>query len=794
MIEHAKIDLFYKSALSRTIRLLVCALLLLLCVAEFSSQQFPKYPLFFLSVFVMTEIFYHFHIARIVPRKKVADNSEDAKLSCTKQALELFLSSSSSFSLLRTLLRERRMGYFLSRLRIQKSQIRDFAATKEELLITAKELALRTGGVYITRLDFLCAYLLLSEKETKLLFTEEIKSEELILFLKLSRPTYDAAEYPGDHSIHFDGEGFGEALVTGWTPLTKQFTVDWTTQALWKKRYLFGREKEYKETIDAVTKKQGANALLVGEPGVGRSTLLVALVQDSFKGILPDGLNHKRVLELMTSSLLAGASDQGELSARLSAIIQEVSHAGDVILYIPEFQHVLGSSEMHLDISGTILPYLRDGRLPIVGTMSPGNYKMYLEKNPLAEEFTIINLQPPEKDVLLGMLLQRSMQIESEYHCIVTLKAIEEAVKHAHLYLPDQALPGSGVRLLSDAASQIAVKKGRGAVVEGGDVTALVEQKTNVPVGMPLAAEKDLLLHLEEHLHTRVIDQVAAISAIAEAMRRVRSGVVVSERPISFLFLGPTGVGKTETAKALADIYFHGEAHIIRLDMSEYADTDGIKRLLGAAPGQGDERGELTDKVHDTPYALVLLDEFEKANPRILDLFLQVLEDGRLTDNKGRTVSFDNTIIIATSNAASEYIREQIASGKKVDKVFHQDLLEHLQSQHLFKPELLNRFDEVITFTPLGPVEIAQITTLLLDEIIKRMQEQDITLSFSDDVVKKIGAEGYDPQFGARPLRRYIQTTVEDTIARLKLEDKLARGASARFVLEGSGTIGVVVS
>lgn len=794
MIEYAKLDLLYKSALVRTIRLLAFALLCLLLFSDFRIGSFPKFPLFFLGLFVMSEIFYHFHIARIIPVKKVAENKDDAKLSCTKRALELYLKSPTTSYMMHTLFRDISMRYFLARLGIQKDGIKDFSVKKEEVLMTAKEIALRTGAVYITRLDLLCAYLLLTENSTKLLFGKEIKPEELVTLVKLCRKIFEDNEYPHDHSIHFDGEGFGEGLVTGWTPLTKQFTIDWTAEALYKKRYLMGRDKEYRETIEALTKKKENNVLLIGEPGVGKDSLLVALVHDSFKGILPEGLNHKRILELMTSNLLAGANDQGELSARLTAIIDEVSHAGEVILYIPEFQHVLGSADLHLDISGSILPYLRDGRLPIIGTLSPGNYKIYLEKNPLAQEFTLITIEPPERDVLLGMLIDKAVQIEQEYGCIISFKAIEAAVKHAHVYLPDEALPGSGVKLLSDAVNMAVDKKGKGTLVEAADISLAVEQKTHIPVGVPKAEEKDLLLHLEDRLHGRVIDQVAAITAIAEAMRRVRSGVVATERPISFLFLGPTGVGKTETAKALSDIYFRGESHIIRLDMSEYADNDGIKRLLGALPGQGDERGELTDKIHDNPYSLVLLDEFEKANPQILDLFLQVFEDGRLTDNKGRTVSFDNAIIIATSNAASEYIREQVAAGKTVDKEFHQALLEHLQTKHLFKPELLNRFDEVITFTPLGPAEIGQITTMLLQKIMTTMKDQDISLSFSDEVIAKIAKEGFDPQFGARPLRRYIQDNIEDLIARLKLEDKLQRGNGVRAVVESSGRIGVVVS
>ncbi len=794
MIVYAKLDLFYKSALLRTIRLLLFSLLCLLCFSEITVGRFPKFPLFFLSIFVMSEIFYHFHIALFKPTQKVIQNKENAMLSCTKLALEALISSPSTIHMIHSLLRDPLLVRFLARLGIMKNEITITRLEKDQVLMNAKEICSQSGGVYITRLDLLSAFLLLTEGQTKLLFSKEMTSEELLMFVKLSRQQCDKAEYPTSHSVNFDGEGIGEGLVTGWTPLTKEFTTDWTTQALSRPRYLFGREGEYKQVVGALSKKEQNNVLLLGDLGVGKQTLLTALVNDSFEGILPGNLNHKRLLELMTSNLLAGASDQGALEGRLTAIIEEVSHAGDVFLYIPELQHVLGSSDVHLDISGVILPHLRSGRLPIIATMTSGNFKTYLEKNPIVETFTVVTLEPPDQKTLLGMLIEKISEIESQYNCVISYRALRAAGEFAHVYLPDESLPGSSVTLLSDTANVSVTKRGKNTLVSVSDVTAQIQQKTHASVGIPEAAEKELLLHLEENLHKRIVDQVGAVSAIAEAMRRVRSGIGPANRPISFLFLGPTGVGKTETAKALSDIYFRGESHSIRLDMSEYADTEGVKRLLGAAPGEGPERGELTEKIHDNPYSLVLLDEFEKAHPLILDLFLQVLDDGRLTDNKGRTVSFNNAIIIATSNAASEYIRERVTSGKTLDKVFHQELLEYLQTHHILKPELLNRFDEVITFTPLGKNEISQIVTMMLKALVEKMKEKDITLVFSDAVIKKIVDEGYNPQFGARPLRRFIQDTIEDMIAKMTLQDKLQRGNTATVSIDNSGVITVAVS
>ena len=315
------------------------------------------------------------------------------------------------------------------------------------------------------------------------------------------------------------------------------------------------------------------------------------------------------------------------------------------------------------------------------------------------------------------------------------------------------------------------------------EVIKIVEGKAHVALAAPTEGEKSLLLHLEDELHKNIIGQDQAITALAQALRRLRSGINEQTRPTSFLFLGPTGVGKTETAKTLADLYYGGNKSMIRLDMSEYSDESGEKRLLGATPGEGDGRGELTEKVRDNPNSLILLDEFEKAHPRILDLFLQVFEDGRLTDNKGKTVSFVNCIIIATSNAGSSFISDEIKNGKNID---NKKLLDYLQAQHLFKPELLNRFDEVVVFRPLVLTEINDITKLLLTDLHARMQEQDIQLSFNEDVIAKVTKDGFDQQYGARPIKRYIQDTLEDLLSQKLLSNEIKRGDKVIIGLENN--------
>ncbi|MGH9858217.1 MAG: AAA family ATPase, partial [Acidobacteriota bacterium] len=468
--------------------------------------------------------------------------------------------------------------------------------------------------------------------------------------------------------------------------------------------------------------------------------------------------------------------------------------------YIPEFQNILGASSYSIDLSGALLPYLKSGNIPMIATMTTGSYKTYMERNPLKEAFTVISLAEPDHDAAVQMALGEATKIEKKYHVIISYRALISAVELAGRFYQDEVLPGSAISLLETVSNTVMQDKKRPTyekthriMVLESDVVKKVEETSHVAIALPTGNEIQLLLHLEDKLHERVIAQDEAIIAVSEAMRRVRSGMTTSERPVSFLFLGPTGVGKTETAKALSDFYFGGQKNMIRLDMSEYTDEDGLKRLLGASPGQGEERGELTDKIHDNPASLVLLDEFEKANPKIHNLFLQVFDDGRLTDNKGNTVSFRNTIIIATSNAGSEFIREEITKGTKVDKKFQHRLLEYLQSKGLFRPELLNRFDDVVVFKPLGQEQVMAVTKLLLDSLKKTMAEQDITLSFDDAVVEKVAKEGFDRDFGARPLRRYIQDTVEDSIAQKRLTNEITRGKTVAFSLDGTGALHITI-
>jgi ATP-dependent Clp protease ATP-binding subunit ClpC len=785
---------FYRSAGMKFVRSCILLVILLLLGVDGINGVLPTIPMFLLNCFVMIELFYHYKICQIKPTKTVAGLSPDAVLSAsTLPVLYAYQQSHSGDAFVRNLLGYKQVQFFLERVAIVPRDLPQTQATKEDLMKHALKIAQEEGSVYVTTPTVVAAMLVHDEEQSKCLFNHRLKPEDLLPILQWTRLRFPLEETPPEAMVAIAGGGIGEVLTSGWTLETKKYTKDFTSYALSHDSDIDGREREYHQLQESLSKRENNNVLLIGEMGSGKEQIVRYFAKESFTGMAEKGLQHKKILEILIGPLLAGVGSRADLESRLQAIIEEVSHARNIMLYIPSMQNLLGSSAFGLDLSGALVPYLRDGNLPIIAAMTSGSFKTYMEHNELMELFTPIKLEELSGEYILPMLMQKSRAIEEKEHVIVTYRALVAAVKYGDRYKQESVLPGSAIDLLEDTISSIPTDESHSyapskrRLVAEADVTKKVEEKTKIALSEPDAQEKDLLLHLEDELHRRVIGQNEGISALSEAMRRLRSGVEEQKKPISFLFLGPTGVGKTETAKTLASIYFGGEDAMIRLDMSEYADEAGARRLLGAMPGQGDERGELTEKVHDHPYSLILLDEFEKAHQSILDLFLQVLEDGRLTDNKGKTVSFINTIIIATSNAGSEYIREQIAHSVVVDKQFQKSLLSYLQEHRIFRPELLNRFDDVITFRPLSQTEVASICTLLLQKVAKNLQDKDIAVSFNRQVIEQVAREGYDQEFGARPLRRYIQEKIEDLLARKLLSNELERGSKVRVLVSTGG-------
>ena len=778
MTAYAKIYYIYQSLIFLTVRIFLfvflfsCPLFFIFNNSFSLSQVKPS--LFFLSSFLIIETFFRFKIFRKFPEVQAQLNKGNPFDSFTLKSLGIFLSSNNSQSLVRKLFKISSINFLLDKMDILKEEeIKLIDISKEELAKYALEISKNLKGKFVTAMDLFASYLLLTEDNTKLLFNKNLKKEELVEILSWARTRFADEENPKPLRVNFWGEGIGEDWVTGWTIETKKYMVDLTAEVLQKRPTLLGRESEFRQLVEGMYK--GKSALLVGEIGSGRTEIAQSLAFESFAGNLSGSLYHQRFYMLLVDALLSGSDNLGQLEERLDSVVAELSHSGNIIVFISSFENILGSSSFHLDLSGALIPYIQRGAIRIVATITPGSFKKFVEtRKTLLGNLEVIKVEEPSEDVAFTMLFRKASEIEKKDNIKISYRAIVSCLKFAKKYLPDRVLPGSSVTLLEDTALAAALSKKK--IVEEGDVIQKIESKTKIAVGKPDKAEKELLLNLEDEIHKRVVDQKEAVSEVSEAMRRLRTGLSIENKPISFLFLGPTGVGKTETAKTLARIYF-GQAHkMIRLDMSEYSENDSLKRLLGSMPGEEEASGELIDKILENPFSLVLLDEFEKASSNILNLFLQVLDDGRLTDNKGKTVSFTNAIIIATSNAASEFIREEVNKGTPIDKKFQQNLLEFLQTKGIFKPELLNRFDGIIVFKPLGGSEIEEITKILLKELSDKMLEQDITVSCDEKIVQKIIKEGFDEQFGARPINRYIQNNIEDLLAQKILKDEIKRG------------------
>ncbi len=564
------------------------------------------------------------------------------------------------------------------------------------------------------------------------------------------------------------------------TPFLDRFSVDITAQAAsGNVRSADARKLQIDRALEILGATSQNSVILLGEPGVGKSTMLGGIALRMIEDTVPEVLRDKRLVQLDAQTLLA--SDGAE--EHVQQIIAEVAQAGNVILAIPDL-HVLSANPGAAITPATLLANaLTQGILQIVSTATYSEYHSYLENVPaITNAVTIIEVPPATAEQTLRILEEEAPNIEAQYNLRLTFHALEAAVELAERFLPDQLAPSGALTLLGDAASGAQQRKQ--SWVRRDDVEQAIEKRTSIPVREADGAEKQKLLDLETNLHTRVIGQEQAIEAVADALRRSRAGLTNKKKPIaSFLFVGPTGVGKTETAKAVADLLFGEHGHFIRFDMSEFQDPSSIYQLIGAPTGAGTQAqgGALTQAVREHPYSLILFDELEKADSHVLDLFLQLLDDGRLTDNAGRTVHFQNCLIVATSNAGSKEIMKLMQEKVSPDQLPKQ-VLSLLQNN--FKPEFLNRFDAIVPFRQLTESELSKVVILMLAEVITKAAEQGVTLEFSEDAIAKIAKLGYDPLYGARPLRRVIQDKVEGLLATLLLQNSIDKSQPLRITAE----------
>lgn len=641
----------------------------------------------------------------------------------------------------------------------------------------------------------------------------------------------------------------GAAAARNDTPTLDQFGRDLTQMAReGKLDPVIGRIKEIERVIQVLSRRTKNNPVLIGEPGVGKTAIAEGLAQRIIEGEVPEILKDKRVVTLDLASMVAGAKYRGEFEDRLKKVMGELHQAGNVILFIDEMHTIIGAgaAEGAIDASNILKPALARGEIQAIGATTLDEYRKHVEKDPALERrFQPIMVGEPTVEETVSILQGLRDKYESHHRVKITDDAIQAAVNLSDRYISDRFLPDKAIDLIDEAASRVRIKtitappelksleekierlkkekeeaishqefekaaklrdeeqklrqemtsikenwekdtRKLAAVVEEEDIAKIVSDWTGIPVTKLAQEETERLLKLEKVLHGRVIGQDEAVRAVARAVRRARVGLKDPKRPIgSFIFLGPTGVGKTELSRALAEALFGDEDAMIRIDMSEYMEKHSVSRLVGSPPGYVgyEEGGQLTEKVRRRPYSVILFDEIEKAHPDVFNILLQILEDGRLTDAKGRTVDFKNTVVIMTSNVGAQTIKKQKRLGfagvsEDTSKDEYQKMKDKIMDElrRTFRPEFLNRIDEIIVFHQLEEEHITKIVDLMLKNLSDRLSGMDVEIEVSEEVKKLIAKEGFDQTYGARPLRRAIQNIIEDNLSEEMLSGKIKEG------------------
>ena len=548
-----------------------------------------------------------------------------------------------------------------------------------------------------------------------------------------------------------------------------------------------GREREISRVIQILSRRTKNNPVLVGEPGVGKTAVAEALARRVARGEVPDTLKNRRIVTLDLASMLAGTKYRGDFEDRVKCIIKEVQRAGDVIVFIDELHTIVGagSAEGAIDAANILKPALGRGEIQVIGATTPEEYRKHIEKDAALERrFQPVNVPEPDGECCERMLLALRGSLEAHHGLRITDEAVSAAIRLSTRYICDRYLPDKAIDLLDEAASRVRVDGSPSRTqVEASDVAEVVSAWTGVPASAITEPESERLLRLEEALHRRVVGQDEAVSAVARAIRRGRVGLADPRRPLgSFLFLGPTGVGKTELCRALAEAVYGDEEALIRLDMSEYMEKHAVSKLIGSPPGYVGygEGGQLTERVRRRPWSVVLFDEIEKAHEDVYNLLLQIMEDGRLTDSEGRRADFRSTIVVMTSNVGAKAITENrpalgfSGAARDGDGAVREAVMAELRQT--FRPEFLNRVDDAIVFRRLTPADVRRIARGLTDAVRERMRALGVQLEVTDAALDLLAERGFDPTYGARPLRRCICTQLEDPAAEALLSGRTGPG------------------
>ena len=677
-------------------------------------------------------------------------------------------------------LQEELKNYLEKQHRLQKFSL-VLSSSFQKTITKAARIAIGRGYQAIGVKELLVA---LTEEDTflkKVLISYDLKEkdiENITVWLDgLERQIARSKQFWTKESLSKFGS-LGKDWASGFTFVLDQFSLDWrdiVSKNIFNE--IIGHKQEIDELEIVLAKSDLSNALIIGDKGIGRKSIVEALAQRCYLGTGLQELASKRVVELNMVSLTSQLQDPEKIETALAEIFQEVAAAGNIILVIDELDSFVEQKVKKpgaIDISVILAKYLAMPNFHFVGITSFEGLHQKLEQNPsFLEYFRRIEVSEISESETIMVLQSLALHIEHTYHLLVTYPAIREIINLTGRYFPSTPFPKKAIDVLSEAAVYVNSLKEK--VILPRHIAKIISDKTKIPVGKMEFKEKSVLLNLEVLIHQRIINQEEAVHEISIAMRRARSGIGSKKRPMGvFLFLGPTGVGKTETAKALAEIYFGQEEKMIRLDMSEFQAISDIPRLIGQV-SPVEEQGLLTTPVRENPFSLVLLDEIEKAHPNILNLFLQVFDEGHITDGQGRKVIFTNTIIISTSNAGADIIFQQVEAGATIEK---DKIFDVLFQKGIFKPEFVNRFDAAVFFHSLTKENLLDIAQLTLGNLAKNLKEKDINFTITEPLKEKIVELSYKPEFGAREMRRVVQDRVENVVAEALLSDKITKGDS----------------
>ena len=659
----------------------------------------------------------------------------------------------------------------------QKDSKPEVASSFYQVVFHAYKIAKKDEQEFVDVTELILAVVKKSSKLQELLYDLEIDSEKLhnvIEWVRIREKLRRDYQKQRKKAALVSDHGIDRAMTATATPYLNKFSQDITLAA--KHGNLepcVARDDKIKEAFRMLTGGQNG-VLLVGERGVGKSTIIEGIAQKIIEDDVPDMLKEKRMVKLSISQLVAGVSVSGA-QKRLINILREVKKAGNVVLFIDGVHELLGAEskqDQGIDVASTLAEFLGGQNFITFATTTPQGYNQNILNTQLDSALSEMKVPELEKNQAIQVLESKAGMIEYQQNVYFSYDAIEQAVVLSNKFIQSKVLPQSALNIMKEAASLSRSNKGEKSLVSAEDVAEIISDKTGVNATSVTEDESKKLLKLEEKLHERVVGQDMAVDLVANALRRARADVRSEDKPIStFLFLGPTGVGKTELAKTIASTYFGDEDKMTRIDMSEYQDRSAIYRLIGQPDQQG--TGILTEAVRENPFSLILLDELEKANKDVRNLFLQVFDDGRLTDSVGREIDFTNTIIISTSNSGTDYVQKKMQEGMELEQIRQKLIRGKLKQQ--YPPEFLNRFDGIVLFKSLTREEVKKIADLMLDRVRADMENKGVEFEVTEGALEDLVEEGYDPEFGARPMQRAIQNNVENKLAELVLSDKLDR-------------------